>query len=301
MRGRPFRRESHDNVDSLLMVAPGGLVFELMQHGASNAVASREVVLVTGATGRTGRLVYGGLVDAGYDTRALVRSQGRAWEVLGCGACGEAEGVYVGDVTDAGSLGPPMRGVDKLVILTSSVPLPGAPGAEDGDPPLPGGFAVNIHYAPGGSPREVDWLGCNALVRAAVAGGVQQVVLVSSKGTTTPDSALDLMGGGHSLFYKLQSEVFLMASEIGSFTIVKPCGLASTGGGAGEHRLVASHDDEYVASHVMSRGDLAAVLLKAVQMPEARGLRFDLCVDAAAPADGDWARLFEEAVRVARS
>jgi hypothetical protein len=49
-----------------------------------------------------------------------------------------------------------------------------------------------------------------------------QVVLVSSKGTTTPDSALDLMGGGHSLFYKLQSEVFLMASEVASFTIVKP-------------------------------------------------------------------------------
>ena len=51
----------------------------------------------------------------------------------------------------------------------------------------------------------------------------------------------------------------------------------------------------------LTEGDLAAVLLKAVQMPEARGLRFDLCVDAAAPADGDWARLFEEAVRVARS
>ena len=64
---------------------------------------------------------------------------------------------------------------------------------------------------------------------------------------------------------------------------------------------MASHDDEYVANRVMSRGDLAAVLLRAVQMPAARGLRFDLCADAAAPADGDWARLFEDAGRVARS
>jgi uncharacterized protein YbjT (DUF2867 family) len=61
-----------------------------MQPRAPNAAARREVVLVTGATGRTGRLVYAGLVDAGYDTRALVRSQGRAREALGCGACGEA-------------------------------------------------------------------------------------------------------------------------------------------------------------------------------------------------------------------
>jgi hypothetical protein len=76
-----------------------------------------------------------------------------------------------------------------------------------------GGFnPANYHYADGGSPREVDWLGSNNLVRTAVAAGVRHVLLVSSKGTTTPDSPLDLMGSGHSLFYKLQSEVFLMGS-----------------------------------------------------------------------------------------
>jgi catechol 2,3-dioxygenase-like lactoylglutathione lyase family enzyme len=301
--GQPFRRESHDRSESLLMMAPGGLVFELIQPSPVDAIVRRKTVLLTGATGRTGRLVYSKLVDAGYNVRALIRSRSKAGEVLGCGACAETDGAFIGDVTDIDSLSAPMRGVDILVILTSSVPLPGAPGAVDGDPPLPGGFAANLHYAPGGSPREVDWLGCKNLVKTAVAAGVQQVVLVSSKGTTEPDSALDLMGGGHSLFYKLQAEVFLMGSGIDIYTIVKPCGLDPTlSESHGQHMLVASHDDEYITHRTMSRGDLATVLLKAVQMPEnARGLRFDLCVDPTAAADGDWVRLFEEARQIVRN
>ncbi len=300
--GRPFRLESHDRSENLLMMAPGGLIFELIQPRPADASVRREIVLVTGATGRTGRLVYTKLLDAGYDVRALVRSRSKAREVLGCGDCGDSEGVFTGDVTDIDSLGAPMQGVDRLVILTSSVPLPGAAGAANDDPPLPGGFAANLHYAPGGSPREVDWLGCRNLVIAAVSAGVQQVVLVSSKGTTEPDSALDMMGGGHSLFYKLQSEVFLMGSGIESYTIVKPCGLDPTLAEIhGQHKLIASHDDEYVANRMMSRGDLASVLLKAVQMPDVTsGLRFDLCADPTAPADSDWMRLFDEARSAAR-
>ena len=97
--------------------------------GGSAAVAAegrREVVLVTGATGRTGQILYASLRDAGYAVRALVRTQSKAQEVLNCGACAEADGVFVGDVTDLSSLAAPMAGADVLVILTSSVPLPGA-------------------------------------------------------------------------------------------------------------------------------------------------------------------------------
>ena len=94
-----------------------------------------------------------------------------------------------------------------------------------------------------------------------------------------------------------------MGSGIDMYTIVKPCGLDPTlSDSHGQHMLVASHDDEYVTHHTMSRGDLATVLLKAVQMPEnAGGLRFDLCEDPTAAADGDWVRLFGEARQIVRN
>ena len=92
-----------------------------------------------------------------------------------------------------------------------------------------------------------------------------------------------------------------MNSEIPSYTIVKPCGLVpALDGDAGTRHLVASHDDEYLDNRDISRGDLASVLLHAVQMPDsAANLRFDLCSDPTRPADGDWTRLFADARRVA--
>jgi hypothetical protein len=42
-----------------------------------------------------------------------------------------------------------------------------------------------------------------APTRAALSAGVEHVLLVSSMGTTQPDTFLDLLGEGHALFYKL--------------------------------------------------------------------------------------------------
>ena len=113
-------------------------------------------------------------------------------------------------------------------------------------------------------------------IRAAIAESVEHVILVSSMGTTTPNSFLDKLGDGHALFYKLQGgwwgyktlpkiggtcfrssfannnvkeyfccgtlgEADLMASGL-AFTIVKPGGLLSTKGG--KALLLAGHDDD---------------------------------------------------------
>lgn len=48
-------------------------------------------VLVTGATGRTGSLVYLRLKQLEIPVRALVRNASKAREMLGCTACDEAE------------------------------------------------------------------------------------------------------------------------------------------------------------------------------------------------------------------
>jgi hypothetical protein len=201
-------------------------------------------------------------VDA--DGPSQVRNRTKAARVLGCaGNCSEAEGIYVGDVTQLASLGAAMAGVSQLVILTSSVPLPpeirggGGGGGGGGDDHAAAAAAAAAapsawRYAPGGSPMEVDWLGNNNLVKAAVAARVRQVTLVSSRGTTRPDSRLDLLGGGHSLFYKLQSEIFLASSGIKHWMIVKPCRLVEpppAGHGAEEGRRWAIHFCAFLRVH----------------------------------------------------
>merc|ERR1712083_944760 len=74
-----------------------------------------------------------------------VRNATKAREVLGCIKCDESEGIYVGDVTKPETLEKVMTGAAGLVILTSAVPI---------CTKIP-----DCHYAPGASPKEVDWIG----------------------------------------------------------------------------------------------------------------------------------------------
>ena len=93
-----------------------------------------------------------------------------------------------------------------------------------------------------------------------------------------------------------------MASEIPSYTIVKPCGLVDS---AVQGRIVASQDDAFTSGHTISRHTLAQVLQWAVQLPtsEVTDLRFDdLCIDdGQAHSNQDFSRVFADARRVARN
>ena len=72
-------------------------------------VAALRSVAIPIATCRPTRL-GGRLAAAGVRVRAVVRSQARAVAAeLGCGDCGEADGIFVADVT-AASAGPVCRG-----------------------------------------------------------------------------------------------------------------------------------------------------------------------------------------------
>merc|ERR1712086_676307 len=75
-------------------------------------------IVITGATGRTGSQVYISLKKQGFPVRALVRNTSKAREYLGCDQCTEAEGIYVGDVTQPASLEAVMAGAGSLVITT---------------------------------------------------------------------------------------------------------------------------------------------------------------------------------------
>jgi uncharacterized protein YbjT (DUF2867 family) len=74
-------------------------------------------VLVTGATGRTGRLIVDALRAQGHAVRALVR----ATSAIPSGWGGGVERV-AGDLAGAASLSPAMRGVETLVLLSPMDP-----------------------------------------------------------------------------------------------------------------------------------------------------------------------------------
>jgi len=233
-------------------------------------------VLITGATGRTGALLYFELLARGVPVRALVRSADRARAVLGCHACNDSEGIYVGDVTDLSSILPAAKGVTTVAI---AVGVSGTDGADDAEI------------------RAVEFDGVRNTAAAlsqsdnrGVPEGSLRIVLISSMGTMSPNPSF----GGNILFWKLNAEAFLGSLAIGS-TVVKPCGL--TDGPAGNDTLITGHDDVFLeADHtVVTRSDVARVVAEVV-VERSKGLRFDLCARNG-PVTNDLVKLIEGSKR----
>jgi len=85
-------------------------------------VAGNPTVLVTGATGRTGQLVYKLLKEKGVPVRGLVRNATKARELLKCDKCDQSEGIFIGDVTQKENLAAAMDGATALAVATSAAP-----------------------------------------------------------------------------------------------------------------------------------------------------------------------------------
>lgn len=225
-------------------------------------------VLVTGATGRTGALALKKLRARPRDFEALgfARAPGKAIELFG-----SPDGFFFGDVRKPETFAPALRGVDALVILSSSTPRP--KGA-----PRPGG-KLEFEFAPGGAPREVVYLGGTALVEAARAAGVGHIVLVGSMGGTIEDHPLNRLGGGDVLVWKRRLEAFLIDSGV-AYTILRPGGLVDAPGGRRE--LLVGKDDAFIKAPVervpraIPRADVAEVVVQALLSPNARNKAFDL-------------------------
>jgi len=228
-------------------------------------------VVVTGATGHTGLLVFKLLKSQGVEVRGLVRNATKAKDVLGCTKCDESEGIFEGDVTKPESMAKIMDGAGALVILTSAAPTCN---------PYP-----KCTYSKGAFPIDIDWLGGKNQIEQFIkgAGGLKPIVLVSAAGTTEPDTDLDKMGpDGQIGFYKLNLESFLMSSRA-PYTIVKPCGLGE--GAPAQDELLVGHDDGegWDLSIPIQRSDVARVVVAAATSTVGAGLRFDICAKAGTP------------------
>ncbi|GMI96522.1 hypothetical protein like AT2G37660 [Hibiscus trionum] len=228
-------------------------------------MADLSTVLVTGAGGRTGQIVYKKLKERSdqFVARGLVRTA-ESKETIG-----GADDVFVGDIRDAATLLPAMQGIDALIILTSAVPR-----MKPGFDPTKGG-RPEFYFEDGAYPEQVDWIGQKNQIDVAKEAGVKQIVLVGSMGGINPNHPLNSLGNGNILVWKRKAEQYLADSGV-PYTIIRAGGLQDRDGGVRE--LLVGKDDELLQTETkaIARADVAEVCVQALKFEEAKFKAFDL-------------------------
>lgn len=218
-----------------------------------------DVVLVAGATGRTGRHVVEQLLARDRHVRVLARSGQGARELFG-----DRVEVVAGDVRDPATLAPAVAGARQIVWAIGS----------------------NSRRDRSNSPEAVDYRGVKNLVEAALAaGGVEHFVLVSSRGVAEPTHPLNRFAD-NVLLWKGLGENALRFSGL-PYTIVRPGGLTDEPGGKG----IRGGTDAALPAGSVARADVARVCVEALGKPSAYRKTIALVGDP----DGrlpDWAAFF---------
>ncbi|MEL6581211.1 MAG: SDR family oxidoreductase [Cyanobacteria bacterium J06621_12] len=247
-------------------------------------------VLVTGATGKTGSIVYQKLKqNPDFQVKGLARSSEKAQELFG-----STEGIYFGDITDQESIKAAFADCHKLVILTSASPQMVAP-------PKPG-ERPQFSYPAAGTPELVDYQGQKNQIDLAIAAGIEQVVLVGSMGGTDENNPLNMMGNGKILIWKRKAEEYLVNSGL-NYTIIRAGGLLDQPGGV--RKLLVGDNDELLINPPegvktsIPRADVAETVVQALQKSTAINKAFDLisCLEenSQGSVTKDFKALFEQA------
>jgi uncharacterized protein YbjT (DUF2867 family) len=228
--------------------------------GPLSALAKGELVLVAGATGRTGKPAVEQLMARGFRVRAMVRDAAKAKDQFPKGVQ-----IVVADVTDPASLKPAMKGV-KFVVSTI--------GAGGGPNPTPGN-----------TPEEIDNKGVANLAAAAAKARVRHFVLVSSMATSRhADYPVPFMRP--ILAAKFKGETALRESGV-PYTVVRPGGLIDEPGG----KLAVSFTQGDQGTGRIPRADVATVCIEALGRKSAMGKTFEI-VSGKGAWPNDWAKEF---------
>ena len=214
------------------------------------SAAEGELVLVAGATGRTGSEIVRELQASGYNVRAFVRDIDKAREKLG-----DDVELAQGDVREPDSIAAALDGVDALIS---------AIGAGRGDP--------------SNGPEFVDYGGVRNLAAAATAANLRQMVLVSSGGVTQEDHILNKMFD-NVLLWKFKGEEALRGSGV-PYTIVRPGGLTNAPGREVEVLFMQGDKD----SGAIPRVDVARVCVAALGSEAALNKTFEIISGKNPPA-----------------
>ncbi|KAJ0962377.1 hypothetical protein J5N97_030205 [Dioscorea zingiberensis] len=261
----PLSLTSYPHSHSLRLLNPRTPSRRSSTHGPLSVSAMADTVLVTGAGGRTGQIVYKKLKERAeqYVARGLVRTEESKEKI------GGSDDVFIGDIRYAESIVPVFQGIDALIILTSAVPKM-KPGFDPSK-----GERPEFYFEEGSFPEQVDWIGQKNQIDAAKAVGVKHIVLVGSMGGTDINNPLNNIGNGKILVWKRKAEQYLADSGI-PYTIIRAGGLQDKEGGLRE--LLVGVNDELVktGNRTIARPDVAEVCIQALQFEEAKFKAFDL-------------------------
>ena len=221
-------------------------------------------LLLAGATGRNGRVVLRQMLDLGLEVRATSRDP-----VAAARATPGAQWVSA-DVTDPGSLGAALQGIEVVVsAVATSSPL----GRN--------------------KPEKVDYVGNLNLARAARAAGVRRIVAITSSVSGREGGLFNLVLN-NVLVWKGKGERALIDSGL-EYVIVGPAGMNDQPGGV--QRILLQPRAEYVRGSSVTRDDTATVCIAAAALPEAANRVFSVS-NQAAPADASWRAAFAQMPRV---
>jgi uncharacterized protein YbjT (DUF2867 family) len=202
-----------------------------------------ETILIAGATGRVGKQVVELLLAQGVKIKGTARDAAKA----------KAEQPNVTwvqtEFKNLDTVKGLAKGVDRIVLTTGA----------------------NTFRDPTNSPELVEFRAPAAIVDEAKAAGVKQIVLVSSVSVTTSDPAAT-QGIGAVMRWKNELEKHLRKSGV-PYTVVRPVGLWDKP--RGEHPVALIPGDVQVPGMV-TRGDVALVVVDALANPDARGKSFTM-------------------------
>lgn len=227
----------------------------------SGAGEGPALVLVTGATGGTGREVVEQALEAGYAVRALVRDEAKARALFG-----DRVSYVALDVRDSAAIPAAVAGVDYVISTLGS-------GARSD---------------PTNTPELIDYGAVKALAQDAQAAGVKQFVLLSSMGVTDPDHMLNKVLN-NVLLWKKRGEDALRATGM-PYTIVRPGGLRDGAKGDTGGLIVLQGDPQQLGQ--VARGDVAAILVQALGNDAALFRTFEVIGDPNG-SPPDWRTFFD--------
>ena len=222
------------------------------------------LVVVAGATGRTGRLVVKHLLVEGYEVRAMTRSLEKGKRILG-----EDSNLVQADVTIPATLPPLLAGAD-FVISTIGVSGKGE-----------------------ARPEDVDYGGSIALIDASKAAGVKKFIMVTSGGVTWWTHPINWFSGG-VLKWKRKAEIYLRGSGL-THVIIRPNG-GLTDQPGNENKIIFTQTDGFPSS--ISREDVAIVCVNALKHKESVNKTFEVRngSDGLVAESIDWVKTFSKMV-----
>jgi NAD(P)H-binding len=265
---------------------------------ASSDLTSRtsRSVLVTGASGRTGQLVFSALLDdPRFEPKALVRSKKSAKKLMRQVPKTRLDQIIISDVTtllkktDEGdsktTIPPGLNGVDSMVVCTSAVPTISKISLLKALFQAPfnlirGKKAFDFRklkfvWKYGCYPEIVDYHGQISQFELAKQLEMKEIVLVGSMGGTDPSNFLnsvgknaDGTGNGDILLWKRKAEKYLIESGL-DYVIIHPGGLIDTQ--PGQEDYVLDVNDKLVNNkkRSISRADVANLCVAALALENA--------------------------------